>query len=68
MTKDEVKTIINSELKSFYADSLDKEMAKKLRMNNTASRNELIATIRDSIENVVKVLWQKKTMWTNDIK
>lgn len=68
MNKIEVKEIIDSEIKKFLSDSLDKEMKKILHNSNSASRNELISTIKNSIEAVYKVLWQKRDFWKTDIK
>lgn len=68
MNKIEVKEIIDSEIKKFVNDSLDKEIKKILHNSNSASRNELVTTIKNSIEAVYKVLWQKRDFWKTDIK
>ena len=68
MDKDDVKEIVKSEIKKFVDDSLDKEMKKVLRNSNSQSRDELIATIKNAIEAVYKVLWQKRDFWKTDIK
>lgn len=67
MNKEEVTTIVNDEVKKFVSNSLDKEM-KKILHGNTETRNELINTIRNSMEAVYKSLWQKREIWKNDIK
>ena len=68
MNVNDVKGIINDEIKKFVDDSLDKEMKKILRNSNSQSRDELIATIKNAIEAVYKVLWQKRDFWKTDIK
>ena len=68
MDKQEVKGIVNDEIKKFVIDTLDKEMKKIMHSNNSATRDELIKTIKDSIEAVFKVLWMKKDFWKSDIK
>jgi hypothetical protein len=68
MNKTEVKEIIDSEVKKFISDSLDKEMKKILQNNNSASRKEIITTIKDAFEAVYKTLWTKKDFWKSDIR
>jgi len=68
MNRIEVKEIIDSEIKKFVNDALDKEIKKILHNTNSATRNELILTIKNSIEAVYKVLWQKRDFWKTDIK
>ena len=68
MNRIEVKEIIDSEIKKFVNDALDKEIKKILHNTNSATRNELISTIKNSIEAVYKVLWQKRDFWKTDIK
>jgi hypothetical protein len=68
MDNDEVKKIVNDEIKKFVNDSLDKEIKRILHSSNSQSREELIATIKNAIEAVYKVLWQKREFWKTDIK
>jgi hypothetical protein len=68
MDKTEVKAIVNDEIKKFVGDMLDKEMKKVLHSSNSATRDELIQTIKNSMEAVYKVLWQKRDFWKSDIK
>jgi hypothetical protein len=68
MNTDSVKEIVKSEIKKFVDDSLDKEMKKILRNSNSQSRDELINTIKNAMEAVYKMLWQKKDFWKSDIK
>jgi len=64
----DVKGIVNDELKKFVNDMLDKEMKKILQKKGSASRDELVDTIRSAFDAVYKVLWQKKDFWKTDIK
>lgn len=67
MDKVDIKSIVKDELNKFIVDSLDKEM-KKILSKNSQSRDELISTIKNSLEAVYKVLWQKRDFWKSDIK
>lgn len=68
MNVNDIKGIVNSEIKKFTEDSLDKEMKKILRNSNSQSRDELVSTIKNAIEAVYKMLWQKREFWKSDIK
>lgn len=68
MNANDIKGIVNGEIKKFVDDSLDKEMKKILHNQNSQSRDELIGTIKNAIEAVYKVLWQKREFWKTDIK
>ena len=68
MDKTEVKAIVNDEIKKFVGDSIDKEISKIVRNKNSATRDELIQTIKNAMDSLVKVLWQKKEFWKTDIK
>lgn len=68
MEKTDVKTIVNDEIRKFVSDSLDKEIRRILHSTNSISRDELLSTIKNAIEAVYKVLWQKREFWKSDIK
>ncbi len=68
MDNSDVKEIVKDEINKFVSDSLDKEVKKILAKSNTMSRNEMISTIKNSMEAVYKVLWQKRDFWKTDIK
>jgi Ni,Fe-hydrogenase III component G len=68
MDKNEVKEIVNFEIRKFINDSLDKEIKKVLHSSNSQSRDEVIITIKNAMEAVYKVLWQKRDFWKTDIK
>jgi hypothetical protein len=68
MDKNEVKDIVNSEIKKFVGEYLDKEVKKVLHNSNGQSRAEMIITIKNAMEAVYKVLWQKREFWKTDIK
>ena len=67
MNKQEVKGIINNEINSFVKDSLDKEVKKILSKSNSLTRGETISIIKNAMEAVYKVLWQKRDFWKTDI-
>lgn len=68
MDKLEIKEIIKDEINGFVKDSLDKEIKKVLSSSNSMTRAELISTIKNAMEAVYKVLWQKRDFWKSDIK
>lgn len=68
MEKSDVEKIVNDEIKKFVNDSLDKEMKRILHSSNSKTRDEMISTIKNAMEAVVRVLWQKKDFWKTDIK
>lgn len=68
MNNEDVKRIVNTEISKFINDSLDKEIKKIMAKSNTMTRNEMIKTIKDSLESVYKLLWQKRDFWKSDIK
>jgi hypothetical protein len=68
MDKLEVKEIVNDEINKFVNDALDKEVKKVLSKSNSQTRGEMIAAIKNAMEAVYKVLWQKREFWKTDIK
>lgn len=66
--REEIIKVVNSEIKKFAADSLDKEVSKVVGKSNTQTRTELVKLIKNSLESVYKLLWQKREFWKNDIK
>jgi hypothetical protein len=68
MDKIDIKGIVKDEIKKFVDDSLDKEIKKVLSNSNSQSRAEIISTIKNAMEAVYKVLWQKRDFWKTDIK
>lgn len=68
MNNTEVKKIVKDEINNFISNALDTEINKIIKSSNSKSRDELIKTIKNSIEAVYKVLWQKRDFWKTDIK
>jgi len=68
MDKNDVKGIINDEIKKFVSDSLDTEIKKILHNKSSASRDELTSIIRNAFDSVYRTLWQKKDFWQANIK
>jgi Ni,Fe-hydrogenase III component G len=64
----DVIEIVKDEISKFVNDSLDKEIKKVLHSSNSQSRDEMIVTIKNAMEAVYKVLWQKRDFWKTDIK
>ena len=68
MDNSNVKEIVNDEIKKFVNNSLDKEIKRVLHTSNSQSRDEIITIIKNAMEAVYKVLWQKREFWKTDIK
>jgi len=68
MNKSDVEEIVKKEIDKFVNDSFDKEIKKVLAKSSTQSRNEMINSIKNAMESVYKVLWQKRDFWKTDIK
>ena len=68
MNNSDVKEIVKDEIKKFVSDMLDKEMKKILQTKGSATRNELVDSLRNAFDAVYKVMWQKKDFWKTDIK
>lgn len=67
MNKTDVKDIVKSEIKKYFDSELDKEVSAVLK-KKSKTRDELIITIKDSLEAVYKMLWTKRDFWKSDIK
>ena len=67
MDEKAIKDIVNSEIRKFVSDSLDKELAKTLHSSNSKSRDEIITTFKNAMEAVMKTLWSKRDFWKSDI-
>ena len=68
MNKEEIKRVVSDEITMFVIDNLDKEIKKVLAKSNSQTRGVMISTIKNAIEAVYKVLWQKRDFWKTDIK
>jgi len=68
MDKQDVKAIVNDEIKKFVNDSLDGEIKKVLAKSSSKSRAEVVSIIKNGMEAVYKMLWQKRDFWKTDIK
>jgi len=68
MNNEDVKRVVNDEITKFVNDNLDKEIKKVMAKSNSMTRSEMISTIKNAIESVYKVLWQKRDFWKTDIK
>ena len=68
MNKQDVKQIVNDEINKFVNDSLDKEIKKIMSKSNSQTRGEMVSMMKNAIEAVYKVLWQKRDFWKTDIK
>ena len=68
MDKQDVKVIVNDEIKKFMNDSFEKEIKKTLSRSSSPVRGEVVSIIKDALEAVYKVLWQKRDFWKTDIR
>lgn len=68
MDKSDVKEIVNDEIKKFISNMLDKEVKKILQNKTSATRGELVDTIRNAFDSVYQTLWVKKDFWKTGIR
>lgn len=68
MDRNDVKYIVKDEINKYYSDSLDKEIKKIMSKSNSQTRGEMVSIIKNAMEAVYKVLWQKRDFWKSDIK
>lgn len=68
MEKLDVEKVVNDEIRKFVNDSLDKEIKRILHSTNSKTRDEMIGTIKNAFESVVKTLWSKRDFWKADVK
>lgn len=68
MDKQDVQKIVNDEIRAFIKDSLDKEVKIMISKSNSPTRGEIVSMIKNGLEAVYKVLWQKRDFWKTDIK
>ena len=67
-TKGDVQEIVRKEIEKFVKDNLDKAIKDAMKNSNSATRKEMIDTIKNSIESVYKMFWYKRDFWKSDIK
>jgi hypothetical protein len=68
ISKNDVKAIVNDEIKKYISSSLDNEMKKVLQSSNSKTRDEMIVTIKKALESVYKTLWVKRDFWKSEIR
>lgn len=68
LSKDDITRIVRSEINSFIKDSIDTEMAKILKNQNSSSRGEMLTAMKKAMESAFKILWVKRDFWKTDIK
>jgi hypothetical protein len=68
MDKQDVKKIVDDEIRSFVKDSLDDEIKKIMGKSNTKTRSEIVTIMKNALEAVYKMLWVKRDFWKTDIR
>jgi hypothetical protein len=68
MTKKDVQDIVAREIEKYYRDSFDDKIKDVLKKSNSASRKEIVDTIKDALEAAFKMFWYKREFWKSDIK
>jgi hypothetical protein len=62
--KREVKKIVDSEMKAYKNDKQKKANSLK---NDAEMREYVVNTIRDSLEDLFRTLWQRRSTWQREI-
>ena len=67
-TKEELKKIINDEIKSFVKSELDMELKRIMSKSNSDSRKEMTSVVKDGLAKFAEFMFIRKGIWQNDIK
>ena len=67
-TKEELKKIVNTEIKSFVRNELDAELKKIMAKTNSDSRKEMTNVVKDGLAKFAEFMFIRKGIWQNDIK
>ena len=67
-TKEELKKIVNDEIKSFVKDELDYELKKLMSKSNSDVRKETTNVVKDGLAKFAEFMFVRKGIWQNDIK
>jgi hypothetical protein len=62
--KREIKKIVDSEMKAYKNDKQKKANSLK---NDAEMREYVVNTIRDSLEDLFRTLWQRRSTWQREI-
>jgi len=68
ITKTEIKKIVEKEIENYINSKLDDEIHKAIKKSKSKTREEVLDIMKNSLESVFKVLWQKRNFWKTDIK
>jgi hypothetical protein len=66
--KEELKKIINDEIKSFVKSELDNELKKIMSKTSSDSRKEMTNVVKDGLAKFAEFMFVRKGIWQNDIK
>lgn len=68
MNKTDIEKIVKREITDFITNKLDDEIGRIVKQKNSKGRKETLELVKDAMESVYKVLWQKRNFWKSDIK
>lgn len=67
-SKEELKNIVNDEIKSFVKNELDSELKKLMSKSNSDVRKEMTNVVKDGLAKFAEFMFVRKGIWQNDIK
>ena len=67
-TKEELKTIVNDEIKQFVKNELDGELKRIMSKTGSDSRKEMTNVVKDGLAKFAEFMFIRKGIWQNDIK
>lgn len=67
-TKEELKNIINAEIKSFVKNEMENEVKKLLSKPSGNVRKEVANVVKDGLAKFAEFMFVRKGVWQTDIK
>lgn len=67
-TKEEIKKIVNDEIKRFVKSEFDGELKRLLSKSNSDSRKEVTNVVKDGLAKFAEFMFIRKGIWQGDIK
>lgn len=67
-TKEELKNIINDEIRSFVKKELEGEVKRLLSKSNGDVRKEMTNVVKDGLAKFAEFMFVRKGVWQTDIK
>lgn len=67
-TKEELKSIVNDEIKQYVKNELDSELKRIMSKTSSDTRKEMTTVVKDGLAKFAEFMFIRKGIWQNDIK